>query len=83
MVWCPVDSIEFRCLKPKTGSGTVVDDTPEHLPDIGLFELHDVILGPLEVVPLKGNKFNVPQYAELEEHIIMSKNLNGEITILD
>ena len=27
----PVESIEFRCLKPKSGSGTDLQDTPDHL----------------------------------------------------
>ena len=44
----PVESLKIRCLKPKTGSGTVVlEDTHESLPDIGLFY---VISGPLEVI---------------------------------
>jgi hypothetical protein len=63
----PVESIEFRCLKPKVGSGTVIDDTPLHLPDISLFSLSDIIYGPLEVIPLKGQKFNVPLYPAVVE----------------
>ena len=54
-------SLEIKCLKPKVGSGTTLEDTPDHLPDISLFALSDVIAGPLEVVPLKGSaKFDVP-----------------------
>ena len=34
-----VESIEMRCLKPKVGSGTVLEDTPHHLPDIGIFKI--------------------------------------------
>ena len=53
----PVESLEIRCLKPKTRSGTVVlEDTHESLPDIGLF---NVISGPLEVILVKGNKYDV------------------------
>ena len=69
----PVDSLEIRCLKPKIGSGTIVENTPESLPDIGLFDLHDVIMGPLEVIPVKGNKFNVPLYSTLVDHFHIIK----------
>ena len=63
-----VDCVEVHCPKPKVGSGTVLEDTPTHLPDISVFSLVDVIYGPLEVVPLKGEKFNVPQYQQVVEH---------------
>ena len=29
-----VESIEMCCLKPKVGNGTVLEDTPDHLPDL-------------------------------------------------
>ena len=69
----PVDSIEIRCLKPKTGSGTILDDTPSHSPDISTFQLTDVIYGPLNVVPVKGNKFDVLEYEDLVEHFNVVK----------
>ena len=74
----PVESLEIRCLKPKTGSGTVLEDTPESLPDIGLFDLHDVILGPLEVIAVKGNKFEVPLYSTLVDHFHIVKKMKRE-----
>ena len=43
----------MRCLKPKVGMGTILEDTPNHLPDIAMFKLYDVIAGPLEVISLK------------------------------
>ena len=43
-----------RCLKPKVGTGIVLEGTPDHLTDIGMFKVYDVIAGPLEVIPLKG-----------------------------
>ena len=30
----PADSLKFRCLKPNVGPDTLLDDTPQHLPDI-------------------------------------------------
>ena len=71
----PVDSLEVRCLKPRVGSGTLLDDTPEFLPDISLFNLADVIYGPLEVVPMKAGKFDVPEYQQVVEHFDCVKNL--------
>ena len=52
----PVESLDIRCLMNK-GSGTILDDTPAHCPDIYTFDLEDVIYGPC-----RGNKFNVPDY---------------------
>ena len=48
---CDVDAIEMRCLKPRVGLTTVMEN---HLPDIGIFKTHDVIDGPLEVLLLRG-----------------------------
>ena len=43
----------MKCLKPKVGSGTVLEDTPAHLPpDESYFNLSDVIAGPLEVITI-------------------------------
>ena len=63
-----VDGIEMRCLKPKVGLGTVMEDTPDHLPDIGIFKMYDIIDGPLDIVPLKGNKWDVPDHDVIYEH---------------
>ena len=71
----PVDSVEIRCMKPKIGSGTILEDTPAHCPDVSTFQLTDVIFGPLNVVPLKGNKFDVPEYEKVVEHFNIVKNI--------
>jgi len=62
-----VESLEIRCLKPKVGYQTTIEDTPEHLPDISVFNLTDVIYGPLEVISVRGGKFNVPNYEKVVE----------------
>ena len=77
----PVDSLEIRCMKPKVGSGTVLEDTPAHCPDLSFFQLTDVIYGPLGVVPLKGNKFDVPKYNNVVEHFNIVKNLKRNTLI--
>ena len=44
--------VQMACLKPKVGLGTMMEKTPEHLPDIGLFSIKDIIDGLFEVLPL-------------------------------
>ena len=49
-----VDTLLMKCLKPNIGSGTVLEDTPAHLPpDEPYFNLSDVIAGPLGVIPMR------------------------------
>ena len=72
----PVDCLIMQSLKPKVGSGTVLEPTPSHLPaDEFQFKLSDVIAGPLEVNPLKGStKFDVRKYEEIKHNFLMLKN---------
>jgi len=60
-----IESLEMRCLKPKVGYGNILDDTPDNLPDIGQFKLHDVLQGPLDVAPKFPNKFTVANYEQI------------------
>ena len=48
-----VEAIEMRYLKPNVGTGTILEDTPNSFPDIGMFKVYYVIAGALEVIPLK------------------------------
>ena len=57
-----VESVEMHCLKPKVGRGTVLEDTLDHLPDIGIFKIYKIIAGPLKVVPLLGSKMDKANY---------------------
>jgi hypothetical protein len=59
----PVEKIRMRCLKPKVGSVTVLDDTPVHLPDDNCdFDLKNIIASPLQVFPKVFHQFVVPDY---------------------
>ena len=78
-----VDKVEIRCLKPKIGQGTTLEDTPEHLPDIGLFKMEDIIAGPLQAVPMKGNKFNVPEYESIKDRFAIVSKLNRNTYLLN
>ena len=76
-----VDSLKVCCPKPKVGSGTLLDNVPSHLPDICLFNLADVIYGPLEVVPMRAQKFDVPEYQEVVKHFNCVKMLERNTLI--
>ena len=70
-----VDCLEVPCLKPKVRSGTLLEDTPTHLPDVSLFKLADVVYGPLEVILMKAGKFDVPESEKVVEHFDVVKDL--------
>lgn len=61
-------AVEIDCLKPHVGSETILESVPEHLGgDVGRFPLYNVIAGPLEVIPMRGRKWNVPGYESLKK----------------
>ena len=70
----------MRCLKPKVGSGNVLNDTPAYLPpDESHFSLCDVVAGLLDVIPLKGSiKFNVPKYQEVAIAFVLLRKLDRQ-----
>ena len=57
-----IESFEMHSLKPKVGRGKDLEDTPDHLPDVGIFKIYKIIAGPLKVVPLWGSKMDTPNY---------------------
>ena len=58
----------MRCLKPKVGTGTILKDTPDHFTDIGMFKLYDLIARPLEVIPLRRKKIDIPNYQSIVDY---------------
>ena len=70
-----MDCLEVCCLKPTLGSSTLLEDTPTHLPDVSLFKLADVVYGPLEVIPMKAGKLDVPEYEKVVQHFNVVKDL--------
>ena len=74
----PAESLEMRCLKPRVGSETILEDTPAHLADLSVFSIQDIICGPLNVMPLKGAKFDVPDLNDLVEHYKLVAKLNRQ-----
>ena len=72
-----VDKILMTCLKPKIGLGTILEDTPKHLPpDHKMFNPWDIIFGPMEAVPLGSNKFNISKYEEARTVFEAAKNID-------
>ena len=54
-------------LKPKIGSGTILESVLQHLGrDISFYPLYNIIAGPLEVIPMKNNKWNIPAYENVK-----------------
>ena len=52
----------MHCLKPKVGSGNILEDTTSHLPPDEIhFPLCDVIAGPLHVFPKGSTRLEVWQ----------------------
>jgi len=62
----PADEFLMRCLKPKTDSGIILEDTPKHLPpDEGMFSVSQIIAGPLKVIPKGPTSFMIPEYENI------------------
>ena len=71
-----VDKFQMQFLKPKLGSGTVLEDTPAHLPDVSFVQLKDIIAGPIQVVPMRGEKRDIPDYMRIKSHFEASKKID-------
>ena len=73
----PVESLEMGFLIPKYGSGNIIDDTPQHLPDdIGLVKQYDLIAGPLKVeCKARERKFVVRDYESIVDFFHKVKDL--------
>ena len=68
------ESMEMSCFKPKVGRSTVIEDTPDCLPDF--FKIHVIIDGPLNVLPLHGKKWDIPDYESIFQHFQEVSHLN-------
>ena len=69
-------SLELDCLKPHVGKSTILESYPKKAhKDICIFQIHDIIT-VAEVIPLRRTKWEVPNYALLEElfKILVGKN---------
>ena len=76
VVGSPLGVVRIKCLKLKLDSGTYLEQTPPHLPDVNDFEQEDVIAGPLEVIAKKTPYFEVPEYDHLKVFFNNVKDIN-------
>ena len=59
--------------------GTVLEGIPSHLPrDIDLFDIENVFAGPLLVKPVKGNKWEVPDYEDVKRAFDIISKIDRE-----
>ena len=58
-----------------------MDDTPSHSPDIPLFTLAEAIYGLLEVILVKGGRFDVPSYQAVVAQFNAVKSYDRESLI--
>ena len=64
----PATSLKIDCLKPNFEKSNIFDSVPSHLQrDIGLFNIEDVFVGPLNVTPYRGNKWVVKDYDAIHD----------------
>lgn len=81
----PVDTILVSYLKSKSGFGTRLQATPEHLPpDDTHFKLEDLIAGTLDVIPVgrSSTDFEVPKCNNLKNHFDADKNMDRKQLLL-
>ena len=72
-------ALEMESLKPKIGSGTILQSVPQHQGrDISVYPLHNIIAGPLEVIPMKNNKWNIPAYESVKEVFSKCEQIDRE-----
>ena len=63
-----IEFLQINYLKCHIGSGTVLQFIPGHLPhNIYLCPAHDIINGPLKMIPLHNNRWNVIDYEKVKE----------------
>ncbi len=75
----------MRCLKSKSGFGTRLQATAEHLPpDDTHFKLEDFIAGPLDVILLgkSSTDLEVPKCNNLKNHFDADKNMDRNQLLL-
>ena len=65
--------------KTKIGNGTVLESVPKHLGrDISVYPFNNIIAGPLEVIPMKNNKWNIPAYESVKEVFSKCEKIDRE-----
>ena len=74
------NALELDCLKPHVGNGTVLqsyDKSTER--DLFINTLHNIIAGPVKIMPKKFPNLDVPDYQKLEKTFREVKNLDRQL----
>ena len=74
------NALELDCLKPYVENETVLqsyDKSTER--DLFIYPSHNIIAGPIRVIPKKFTNLNVPDYQKLEKTFWKVKNLNRQL----
>ena len=74
----PTTDLFMSCLKPGVGSTTILEESPEDLTDEGKFPIYNVIAGPLNVLPIKGRKWEIPDYPKLRKFFDMVAKMDRQ-----
>lgn len=57
--------LRLDCLRLHVGSGTEFQSNPDHLKDISVFPVKNIIDGPVRVLPKRGDKWDIPEYPSI------------------
>ena len=74
------NALELDCLKPSVGNGTVLqsyDKSTER--DLFVYPLHNIIAGPIKVIPKNFTNPEVPDHQKLEKTFREVKNLDHQL----
>ena len=62
-----INSLMLDCLKPCVGTGTELESYNGDAKDVAPVKEDNIIYGSIKVTPMKGNKWDVPNYGKIEE----------------
>lgn len=74
----PIHSVTIDALKPRVGTGTILESYTGDSRDISLVKPHDIIEGPINVIPQKGNKWEVPKYQIINDFFGCVKGIDRD-----
>ena len=58
------------------GGDLILEDCPKHLPDESLFDIYNIIDGPLEVIPKGSFHFDVKCYNDIKDLFNLVKDVD-------
>ena len=69
--------LELDCLKrPVSSTATILEENLPHLKACGILLMHNIISGPLNGVPMKGNKWKFYEYPKAFKMYELVQNLS-------